>query len=137
MSSDSPADGEATQFGEPTKDPWKAFRGVLAGVLILEAIVVLLGLPIVAKLSGGVTWVSGGYLVGLALLMIAGGGLQRRPWAMPYNLALQVAFVAGWFAHPSIGVIGLIFAGVWGYLLWLRRDVQSRMKRGLLPGQRD
>ena len=29
-------------------DPWKSFRGVMAGTLILEAIVVLLALPVVA-----------------------------------------------------------------------------------------
>ena len=28
-------------------DPWKSFRGVMAGTLILEAIVVLLALPVV------------------------------------------------------------------------------------------
>ena len=31
----------------PPPDPWKSFRGVMAGTLILEAIVVLLALPVV------------------------------------------------------------------------------------------
>ena len=34
-------------------DPWKSFRGVMAGTLILEAIVVLLALPVVAAADGG------------------------------------------------------------------------------------
>ena len=34
-------------------DPWKSFRGVMAGTLILEAIVVLLALPVVACSSPG------------------------------------------------------------------------------------
>ena len=34
--------------GQPP-DPWKSFRGVMAGTLILEAIVVLLALPVVAR----------------------------------------------------------------------------------------
>ena len=126
-----------SDFKPPTKDPWKALRGVMAGVLILEAIVVLLGLPVVWKLSGGLTWISGGYLGLLTVLMILGAGLQRRSWALAYNLALQVAFIAAWFAHPAIGWLGIIFAGVWGYILFLRRDVKLRIQQGLLPGQRD
>lgn len=127
----------AGEFKPPAKDPWAGLRGVMAGVLILEAIVVLLGLPVVAHLSGGISWLSGGYLGGLALLMIVGSGLQRRPWALQFNLALQAAFVLGWLAHPSIGVLGLLFCGVWAYMLILRRDVQLRIKQGLLPGQRE
>ncbi len=34
-------------------DPWKSFRGVMAGTLILEAIVVLLALPVVGAVGGG------------------------------------------------------------------------------------
>ena len=39
---------------EPTQgpDPWKSFRGVMAGTLILEAIVVLLALPVVGQVGG-------------------------------------------------------------------------------------
>ena len=40
--------------GTPTvgPDPWKSFRGVMAGTLILEAIVVLLALPVVGMVGG-------------------------------------------------------------------------------------
>lgn len=125
------------EFKPPTKDPWVGLRGVMAGVLVLEAIVVLLGLPVVAHLSGGIGWISGTYLTVLALLMIVAAGLQRRSWALPMNLALQGAFVLGWLAHPSIGAIGIVFCGVWAYILRLRSDVADRLKLGLLPGQRD
>jgi len=128
---------DAEEFHAPAKDPWKALRGVMAGVLILEVIVVLLGLPVVAKIGGGLSWLSISYICGLALLMIVASGLQRRPWALALNLGLQVAFILGFFAHPAIGWLGVLFAGVWGYILYLRRDVQLRLKEGLLPGQRD
>ncbi len=36
-------------------DPWKSFRGVMAGTLILEIITVLLALPVVAAVGGGLT----------------------------------------------------------------------------------
>lgn len=109
----------------------------MAGTLILEAIVVLLVLPVVAKLGGGVSWLSGGYVVVLALLMIVASGLQRRPWGLGLSLALQVAMILGFFVHPALGVMGLIFAAVWGYILYLRRDMQQRIAAGRLPGQQE
>jgi hypothetical protein len=120
----------------PANDPWKGFRGVMAGTLILEAIVVLLALPVLGTVGGGVTWASGAYCVVLALLMILGAGVQRRSWAMPFNLGLQVLVLLGVFFHPSIGVIGVLFAVVWGFILILRNDVRRRMEAGLLPSQR-
>ncbi|WP_068065463.1 DUF4233 domain-containing protein [Nocardia xishanensis] len=117
-------------------DPWKGLRGVMAGTLILEAIVVLLALPVVADVGGGVSWLSGSYLVILALLMILGAGMQRRPWALPFNLSLQVLVILGAFIHLSIGIIGLLFAAVWAFILILRAEVKRRMDQGLLPSQR-
>ncbi|MFC6013211.1 DUF4233 domain-containing protein [Nocardia lasii] len=120
----------------PANDPWKGLRGVMAGTLILEAIVVLLALPVVADVGGGVTWLSGTYLVVLSLLMILGAGLQRKPWAIQYNLGLQVLLLAGALIHLSIGVIALVFIATWAFILILRADVQRRMDAGLLPSQR-
>ncbi len=121
----------------PAKDPWKGLRGVMAGTLVLEAIVVLLALPVVAKLGGGVSWLSGGYVVLLAVLMIAGSGLQRRPWALAFSAALHVGMIAGFFVHPALGAMGVMFAAVWAYILYLRRDMQQRIAAGRLPSQQD
>lgn len=117
-------------------DPWKGLRGVMAGTLVLESIVVLLALPVVADVGGGVTWFSGTYLVALAALMILGAGLQRRPWALSFNLGLQVLLLLGAFIHLSIGIIGLLFVAVWAFILVLRTDVKRRMDKGMLPSQR-
>ncbi|MEV0107315.1 DUF4233 domain-containing protein [Nocardia sp. NPDC050799] len=125
---------EATAPAPP--DPWKGLRGVMAGALVLEAITVLLALPVVADIAGGVTWVSGTYLVVLALVMIAGAGLQRRAWAVPFNLGLQVLVLIGGVFHLSIAVIGVIFLAVWAFILLLRSDVKRRMDEGTLPSQR-
>ncbi|MGU3436076.1 DUF4233 domain-containing protein [Actinomycetes bacterium M1A6_2h] len=126
-----------TGFRAPITDPWKGFRGVCAGTLILEAIVVFLALPVVGTVGGGVTWISGTYIVALGVLMILGSGLQRRPWAMQFNMALQIFVILGFFAHPSITAIGVMFALVWAYLIYLRRDIRRRITQGLLAGQRD
>lgn len=116
-------------------DPWKSFRGVMAGTLILEAIVVLLALPVVSKSAGGLTAVTGTYLIGLAVVLILLAGLQGRPWAIWVNLAIQVVLIAGWALSGAVGFIGLIFAAVWLLIVYLRSEVKRREERGLLPGQ--
>lgn len=117
-------------------DPWKSFRGVMAGVLILEAIVVLLALPVVAAADGGLTVTTGTYLIGLAVVLILLAGLQGRPWAIWVNLAIQLALVAGWVVSAAVGFIGLVFTGVWLLIVYLRSEVKRREQRGLLPGQK-
>jgi hypothetical protein len=116
-------------------DPWKSFRGVMAGTLILEAIVVLLALPVVAMTGGGLTAVSGTYLIGLAVVLILLSGLQGRPWAIWVNLGIQPLLIAGWVVSGAVGFIGLVFTAVWLLITYLRSEVKRRQERGLLPGQ--
>ncbi len=120
----------------PATDPWKGFRGVMAGALVLEAITVLLALPVVGAVGGGLSWWSVTYLVGLAVLMFAGSGMQRRSWAVPFNLGLQILVLAGGFIHLSILIIGVVFLAVWIFIMVLRSDVKRRIDQGLLPSQR-
>jgi biotin transporter BioY len=116
-------------------DPWRSFRGVMAGTLILEAIVVLLALPVVSVAQGGLTVLTGGYLIGLAVVLVLMTAVQGRPWAIWANLGLQLAFVAGVVVHAAVGFIGLVFVTVWLLIAYLRAEVLRRQKRGLLPGQ--
>jgi hypothetical protein len=116
-------------------DPWKSFRGVMAGTLILEAIVVLLALPVVSYSERGLTPLSGGFLGGVALILVLLAGVQGRPWALWANLAMQVVLLAGWAIHAAIGFIGVVFAIVWGLIAYLRAEVRRRQEHGLLPGQ--
>ncbi|HTI76521.1 MAG TPA: DUF4233 domain-containing protein [Mycobacterium sp.] len=107
----------------------------MAGTLILEAIVVLLALPVVAAADHGLTPLSAGYLIGFAIVLVLLCGVQGRPWAIWVNVALQVVLIAGWFVHGAVGFIGVIFAAVWLLIAYLRAEVLRRQKRGLLPGQ--
>ena len=116
-------------------DPWKSFRGVMAGTLILEAIVVLLALPVVATVGGGLTGLSTAYLIGFAVLLVLMAGIQGRPWAIWANLAVQVVLICGWVIYPGVGVVGILFAVVWLLIVYLRAEVLRRQERGLLPGQ--
>ena len=118
-------------------DPWKSFRGVMAGTLVLEAIVVLLALPVVSVANGGLTWTSGGYLIGLSVVLILLAGVQGKPWALKANLAVQVVVIAGALVHPAVGFIGVVFAAVWALIAYLSAEVKRRQDRGQLPGQQD
>lgn len=117
-------------------DPWKSFRGVMAGTLILEAIVVLLALPVVAMVGGGLTAWSTAYLVGFAVFLVLLAGVQGRPWAIWVNLGVQLFLVAGFVVYPAVGFVGVLFVVVWAVIAYLRAEVLRRQRRGLLPGQR-
>lgn len=123
------------QAPPPASDPWKSFRGVMAGTLILEMITVLLALPVVASVGGGLTPVSTGYLVGFAVLLGLLAGVQGRPWAIWANLVVQLILVAGFLIYPAVGFMGVLFLVVWGVIAYLRAEVLRRQRLGLLPGQ--
>ncbi len=131
MSEQSPPPGPA----DTGPDPWKSFRGVMAGTLILEAIVVLLALPVVGAVGGGLSTGSAAYLIGLAVLLVLMAGFQGRPWAIWANLGVQLLPLIGWVIYPGVGFIGLLFTAVWLLIAYLRAEVLRRQKRGLLPGQ--
>lgn len=116
-------------------DPWKSFRGVMAGVLLLEAVVVLLAIPVVGVTGRGLTAITGTYLIGVAVLMVVLSALQRRPRAIWADLAVQLILIGGFFVHAAIGFIGLMFTAVWLLIIYLRAEVLRRQKSGLLPGQ--
>jgi hypothetical protein len=119
----------------PRKDPMKGFRGIMAGTLILEVIVVALALPIVAKLRGGIGTVPGIVIFVFIAAFIAMCALLKHRWAIGAIIGLHVLLMASYLVLPPLGVIGVVFTLVWAYLLWLRRDLLRRMAEGRLPSQ--
>ncbi|WP_046315146.1 DUF4233 domain-containing protein [Mycobacterium sp. UM_Kg1] len=107
-------------------DPWRGLRGVMSATLILEAITVLLALPVVGVVGGGLTPFSLAYLLGLALALLAFAGIQGRSWAIWANLALQAVLVAGFVVYPGVGVMGLVFTAVWVLIAYFRAVVMRR-----------
>jgi hypothetical protein len=116
-------------------DPMKGLRGVFAATLTLEAIVVGLALLVLPKFGAGATPLGVAVIGALAVLMLVAAGLQRPPWGLGLALGLQVAVIACGLFVPALGVMGVVFAAVWGWLLYLRRNVARRMARGELPSQ--
>ncbi len=125
-SPDSPGDEDPT----PPADPWKSFGAVMAATLMLEAIVVLLAIPVVGAVGGGLTTASLSYLIGLAALLILLTGLQRRPWAIWVNLGVQLVLLAGFAVYPGVGFIGVLFTGLWALIAYLRAEVRRRQSPG-------
>jgi hypothetical protein len=121
-------DGPEDQATARPADPWRSFAAVMAATLLLEAIVVLLAIPVVGAVGGGLTSVSLGYLIGLAALLILLAGLQRRPWAIWADLGAQAILLAGFAVYPGVGFIGVIFTGLWALLVYFRAEVRRRQQ---------
>lgn len=121
----------------PENDPLKGLRGVMAGTLVLEAIVILLVLTVITRVHDGeyATTFNIVYVVGVGLGMLVAAFMQRVKWADYLNIGLQVLAVAGFIVHPSMGAMGVLFALVWWYIYHLRSNLLERMRRGLLPSQ--
>ncbi|OBG75609.1 hypothetical protein A5714_23995 [Mycobacterium sp. E2462] len=111
---------------EQRPDPWRSFAAVMAATLFLEAIVVLLAIPVVGAVGGGLTSLSLSYLIGLAALLVLLGGVQRKPWAIWVNLGVQVLLLAGFALYPGVGIIGVLFTGLWALIAYFRAEVRRR-----------
>jgi hypothetical protein len=111
----------------------KGFRGVMSATLVLEAIVVLLALPVAINLDAGVGPAGVVVICLLAAALIACCVIVRRPYAIPVILGLQAVMIAGAFITPTMGVMGLVFAGVWALILWFRAELRRRLAAGTLP----
>jgi hypothetical protein len=116
-------------------DPMKGFRGVAAGTLILEVIVVGLSLLVVQRAPGGLASGAGLLAGGFILALILVCGLLKHSWSTWLVIAIQVAMIASIVVLTELGVVGIIFGLVWTYLFYLRRDVAKRMAEGRLPSQ--
>lgn len=100
----------------------RATRSAMAAILGLEALVTLLVPRAIALTSGlGVTRTV--VLIGLAVVMVLAAGLMRRPFGVGLGSALQVLFVLTGVMLPAMFVVGVIFAGIWGYLLSVRHEL--------------
>ncbi|MBO0841239.1 MAG: DUF4233 domain-containing protein [Sciscionella sp.] len=112
----------------------KSFRSIMAGTLVLEAIVVGLSLLVVSK-RGGLPAASEWLTVGVIFALLATCGLLRFRFAIPLVLLWQLVMIGCVFLVTPLGVVGILFAIVWALLLWMRYDVARKQAAGKLPSQ--
>lgn len=121
---DEPA-GAAPGGGKPSglRDPVRAVRGLGAGTLVIETIVLLLAIQPIRVLGGNLSGTAVAAVLGLAVLAVLLAGLMGRSWAWHGGTAVQILLLLAGFLHWSLGVLGLIFALVWLYVLHVRRTI--------------
>ena len=125
---------EAPQPQRRPYDPEKGLRGVMSATLVLEAITVLLSIPVAANTGAGVGPVGVTVICVLAVLLIASCAIIARPYAVPVILGLQVVMIGCWLISPPLGVMGIVFGLVWAMILWFRGEFRRRLAAGTLPG---
>ncbi|GGO18255.1 DUF4233 domain-containing protein [Micromonospora parathelypteridis] len=129
-SAGSPADqptGEEPAAGQPRpsglRNPERAVRGLGAGTLSLEALVLLLAIQPIRVVGGDLSGAAIGAVVALAVAAVVLAGMMRRPWAWHAGTVLQGLLMLGGLLHWSLLGLGIIFALVWAYALHVRRVI--------------
>lgn len=107
------------------KNPAGAVRGLGAGTLTLEAIVLLLAIQPIRLMGGHLSGWGVGSVVALAVLAIVLAGMMRRSWAWHAGTVLQALLLLSGFFHWSLAALGLIFAATWVYALYVRRAIEG------------
>ncbi|TAM85813.1 MAG: DUF4233 domain-containing protein [Jatrophihabitans sp.] len=118
-----PAGPTAEQVAARSARANRATRSALAGILVLEALVTALVPRGIAYTAAGLGATRTVVLLVLAGLMVLTAGLLRRPFGIGVGSVLQVAFIATGVFLGAMFVIGVIFAGLWCYLLRLRHEL--------------
>jgi hypothetical protein len=117
--SPAPVDGDAPRRSG-LRNPEAAVRGLGAGTLALEAIVLLLAIQPIRILGGHLSGWGVGAVIALAVLALAIAGNMRRRWAWHAGSVLQVLLIASGLLHWSLAALGLIFGAVWAYASYVR-----------------
>lgn len=125
-----PDGGQLDPDSEPEVDPAdrrrradRATRGALAGLLCLEAFVVLLVPRAIAQTSQGLSSTTTLLLVALAVLLVGAAFVLRRPWGIGLGSALQLLVAATAVLIPVLAVVIAMFLLLWWYVLRTRRQL--------------
>jgi hypothetical protein len=111
------------------RNPVAAARGLGAGALILETLVLLLAIQPIRILGGDLTGAAIGVILGAAVACVVLAGLLRRDWAWYAAAVLQGLLTLGGFLHWALASVGLLFGLVWLYVLNVRRTILAPPKR--------
>ncbi len=107
-----PAGAAPAPAGKPGKRP--ILRRLLSSVLVFEAIILVLAVPVavtIEHLHHGVAFGVGGGLAVIAVLLA--GVVGRRRWALTAGTVLQFVIVAAGIEVPALYVLGVLFCVLW------------------------
>jgi hypothetical protein len=105
----------------------KGLRQLCGTVLIFEAIVIGLAIPVAIVLEHANHGLAGGVGGTLAVCAVLIGGVVGRPrmgWAVLAGTVLQVLVIASGVVVHAMYVLGVIFAALWVTGIWLARRHQ-------------
>jgi Protein of unknown function (DUF4233) len=106
------------------RNPAAAVRGVGAGALVIEAIVLLLAIQPLRVLGVRLSGLAVAVVIALALLCLGLAAALSHRWAWWAGSAVPVALLgAGLAFHPALAGLGVLFGLVWLYVLHVRRSV--------------
>lgn len=87
-------------------------RALTSGVLVMQAIMLGLAIPVVL-VAGGQPAAVGWLLAVLAVAALLLPAAARRSWYLPAGWAVQVATVACGVFEPMLFFLGAVFAALW------------------------
>jgi Protein of unknown function (DUF4233) len=97
-------------------------RQLCGTVLIFEAIIIGLAIPVAIVLEHANRPLAGGVGGGLALCaLLLSGVVGRLGWALKAGTLLQAMVIAAGVVVPAMYVLGVIFATLWFTGIWLAR----------------
>ena len=104
-------------------------RRLLAAVLICEAIVIALAIPVAISVAHADTARVGTVGGALAVLSVLLAGALRYQWAVVAGGVLQVLVIATGFVVPTMFFLGVVFSALWITSIWLGRKVEETQSR--------
>ncbi|MFC8618931.1 DUF4233 domain-containing protein [Micromonospora purpureochromogenes] len=105
------------------RNPDKAVRGLGAGTLALEALVLLLAIQPIRVVGGDLSGAAIAAIVALAVVCVVLAGRMGRPWAWQAGTVVQGLLLLSGLLHWSLLALGIIFGLVWAYALHVRRVI--------------
>jgi hypothetical protein len=97
-------------------------RRLCATVLIMEAIVIGLAIPVaitIEHVPHRAAGLAGGVLAGVAVLLAAVVARPGQGWTLAVGSLLQLAVIAAGLVVPAMFALGAVFAALWVAAIWL------------------
>jgi hypothetical protein len=119
-----PAPATRPRGRRPNQRP--LLRRLLATVLVFEAIVLVLAMPVAITIQHVPRGVAGAVGGGLALAaVVLAGAVGRARWALVAGTVLQVLIIAAGFEVTALYVLGVIFTAFWFTGIWMARRLEQ------------